>query len=319
MTIISEGEASSDSAMFLHAQGYLTESLCATAGADGHLGSPFSSNQPFATFTVATPVRYVSGTVTDENGKGVDGATVRLNGHEWEETIYEATTDAEGQYQMRIEEGNKTYGKSAAASGHTSYDATVLQYSVLENPTIDFTLYGSVTYPANRQSSIVLPVAPDPTAGKYYKLVGREGIKFIFEREQTPKANVPYVLFANKDYRVDLADMDLSVIPGRIDLDSLSMIGSYSNGVYSTASYISMPLDELSNTGSAMHAHLYGHFSLLMDNYELVFNDLDTNAIQTTSTSLPDANTYNLLGLRLTGKPNRKGIYIQNGRKVAVK
>ena len=280
MTIISEGEASSDSVFFLHTQENFVECIYATAGEDGQLCDPIKSSMPFATFSIATPVRYVSGTVTDEDGKGVVGATIRLRGQEWEETNYEGITDVEGKYRIRIEEGNKTYSPDVSAPGHTSY-YEVMGFPVKENPIRDFTLYGSVTYPAHEQSSIILPVAPDATIGKYYKLVRREGKRFIFEREPLPQANVPYILFADRDYKVDLADMDLSITPGRIDLDSLSIVGSYSNGIYDFASYIDRDIDANSTTGTAMHAHLYGHYSLLLYNdYKLVFVDSIPNTLQ---------------------------------------
>jgi hypothetical protein len=272
ITIISEGEAR-DSVFFLHAKEDLAESLYATAGEDGQLCDPIKSSMPFVTFTIATPVRYVSGTVTDENGKGVAGATINLRSMEWEETSYKGNTNAEGKYQIRIEEGNKTYMPSVSAPGHTSY-SEVWGFSVKDNPVRNFTIYGSVTYPANEQSSIILPVAPDATIGKYYKLVRREGKRFIFEHEPSPQANVPYVLFADRDYTVDLADMDLSITPGRIVLDSLSMVGSYSNDSHAYANYIDRDLDTNSTTGRAMHAHLYGHYSLLLyDDYTLVFDN----------------------------------------------
>lgn len=318
LTIMSEGETSSDPVLFLHRQEGIVESLYAIAGENGQLCEPTRSSMPFATFTVATPVKYVNGTVTDEDGKGIDGAAVKLYSGVWGMNVYEGITDSDGKYQIRIEDGNNEYGYIVSAPGHTSYYNTSSPCFVQNNPTMDFTLYGSVTYPANEQSSIILPVAPDPTAGKYYKLVRREGLRFIFEREPSPQANVPYVLFAERDYKVDLADLDLSITPGRIDLDMLSIVGSYSNGIYDYASYIDRALDDHSTTGTAMHAHLYGHFSLLLDDYELVFSDSETNAIHTASVDSSSANLFDLQGRRLATPPT-KGIYIQNGKKIVVK
>ena len=279
MVIMSQGVASSDSVLFLQSRGITAASMYATTGQNGQLGEPSRSVMPFAVFTIATPVKYVSGTVTDEDAKGVAGATVKLRGMQWEETIYEGVTDSEGKYRIRIEEGNKTYAPSATAPGHTCF-SNVSDFSVEGNPTKNFTLYGSVTYPANQQSSIILPVAPDATVGRYYRLARREGKKFIFERERSPQANVPYVLFADRDYKVDLSGMDLTITPGSTKADDmLSLVGSYCNGNNAYANYIDRDLDTHSNTGRAMHAHLYGHYSLLLnDDYELVFVDSDTIA-----------------------------------------
>ena len=279
MVIMSQGVASSDSVLFLQSRGITAASIYATTGQNGQLGEPSRSVMPFAVFTIATPVKYVSGTVTDEDAKGVAGATVKLRGTQWEETIYEGVTDSEGKYRIRIEEGNKTYAPSATAPGHTCF-SNVSDFSVEGNPTKNFTLYGSVTYPANQQSSIILPVAPDATVGRYYRLARRESKKFIFERERSPQANVPYVLFADRDYKVDLSGMDLTITPGKTKADDmLSIVGSYRNGDNEYANYIDRDLDTHSNTGRAMHAHLYGHYSLLLDDdYELVFVDSDTIA-----------------------------------------
>ena len=279
MVIMSQGVASGDSVLFLQSRGITAASMYATTGQNGQLGEPSRSVMPFAVFTIATPVKYVSGTVTDEDAKGVAGATVKLRGTQWEETIYEGVTDSEGKYRIRIEEGNKMYAPSATAPGHTCF-SNVSDFSVEGNPTKNFTLYGSVTYPANQQSSIILPVAPDATVGRYYRLARREGKKFIFERERSPQANVPYVLFADRDYKVDLSGMDLTITPGRTKADDmLSLVGSYRNGDNEYANYIDRDLDTHSNTGRAMHAHLYGHYSLLLDDdYELVFVDSDTIA-----------------------------------------
>ena len=74
--------------------------------------------------------------------------------------------------------------------------------------------------------------------------------------------------------------MDLTITPGSTKADDmLSLVGSYRNGNNAYADYIDRDLDTHSNTGRAMHAHLYGHHSLLLnDDYELVFVDSDTIA-----------------------------------------
>ena len=303
MVIMSQGVASGDSVLFLQSRGITAASMYATTGQNGQLGEPSRSVMPFAVFTIATPVKYVSGTVTDEDAKGVAGATVKLRGTQWEETIYEGVTDSEGKYRIRIEEGNKMYVPSATAPGHTCF-SNVSDFSVEGNPTKNFTLYGSVTYPANQQSSIILPVAPDATVGRYYRLARREDKKFIFERERSPQANVPYVLFADRDYKVDLSGMDLTITPGRTKADDmLSLVGSYRNGDNEYANYIDRDLDTHSNTGRAMHAHLYGHYSLLLDDdYELVFVDSDTIAGNEYKPFIEDGKVWKT-GYILSGNP----------------
>ena len=272
--------------------------------------------RPLTTFKVDTPVRYVSGMVTDGNGKGVAGAMVDFRLHWFQDTYdYTATTDADGSYSLRLEEGNKDYCIYVSCPGYTSYEDESY-VTVMDNPTKNFTLYSSVTYPAGKRSTIVLPKAPDASVGRYYAFVGNEGSRFIFNRVTSPQANVPYVLFAERDYVVDLTGMDLATAQaGTSGGDEARFVGCYSNGIYAVInSNIHRSLDEQSNTGEAMHAYLAYHF-MLDNNFTLVFNDDDTGISDASAAETADGGAvFDMQGRRLTGQP-RRGLYIRDGRK----
>jgi hypothetical protein len=281
------------------------------------MDKPVRTGQPVATFTVATPVKYVSGTVADENGDGVAGATVTLTSNDGEQSAYEAATDAEGRYSVRIEEGNKLYKARVFAPGHTLYQDDAENRPVLDNPVWNYTIYGSVTYPANKRSTIILPVAPDATVGRYYRLDRKEGNRIVFVREPMPQANIPYVLFAERDYVVSLEGMDLTVQPGRVDIEEVSFVGSYLNSAsyYVTLENTPLCLDDVSETGWAMHAWLWMYW-MLSDNHELVFEE-QVSGIQTAAAPGPAPSLlvlHDLQGRRLQTPP-RKGVYISEGKK----
>jgi len=282
---------------------------------------PWQTNRPLTTFKVACPVRYVSGIISDSDDKGVEGATVSLLLHAREDMAISSTTDAEGYYIVRLEEGGARYSLHVTAPGHTAYEDDV-DFYVTDNPVKNYKLYSRMTYPAGKRSTIILPVPPDATAGRYYTLSRRDGKTFIFERVLAPMANVPYVLFAERDYHVDLGALDLSAEPYNIRLDEgLSFVGTYTNGnyPYSTA-IVSIDLDEGGAPCEAMHAHLVGHYELLHDNdYEMVFSDMSSAISSVISAAEIERHSlFDLQGRRLTTQP-RRGLYIKDGKKIVVK
>lgn len=225
--------------------------------------------------------RYITGHVTDENGQGLGNVTVELKKDYSQYATYKAVTDAEGYYYMKY---NKDYTHNCyihiSTTGHTIFDG-IVELADEETQTKDFTLYGSVTYKAGRRSTIILPVAPDPSAGRYYEYVRRDGHTFYFYLVEQPKANAPYVLFADRDYTVDLSGMDLSIRPGSVEADMVQFVGNYSNGSGLRANDVDYYPDEERSTGAAMHACLRGHYSLVLGitPSQLVFVDEPAPAI----------------------------------------
>ena len=107
----------------------------------------------------------------------------------------------------------------------------------------DFILFDTIRYKAGQWATVILPVAPDPDTGAYYRLShyknkaeihnGRSYITeswLVFSREKSPEANVPYIFVPERDYSLSLHGMDLSIEPGETRLEEgISFIGTYDN------------------------------------------------------------------------------------------
>ena len=250
------------------------ECIC-TSGSDvSAMTWPTKTDRPYTVFHIATKLRHVTGRVTDENGQGIEGAVVEMGRYYEQSRPFRAVTATDGSYSLPFVKEDSYYAMDVTAAGHTLWNG-VVTISDEDPQTKDFTLYSSVTYKAGKRSTIILPVAPDPSVGRYYEYVRREDKTFFFYLVEQPRANTPYILFADRDYTVDLSGMDLTIQPGRVLADQVQFIGSYSNGIGFYANDVEYYPDEESFTGTAMHAYLYGDFSILLDMTpsQLVFID----------------------------------------------
>ena len=181
----------------------------------------------------------IKGTVADQDGKPIVGAQVSFNGAGFSG---QARTDADGRYQIGLEDKDGIYIISAHADGYTSITEGP-EIKPSENSVCDLVLYNALNYQAGKRYTIILPVTPDALAGRYFRLDRVEGGNIIFERESSPQANIPYVFYPNKDFRIDLRDMDLSMEAGQTIIsvtnekvgsrEAAYFIGSYSYINYS--------------------------------------------------------------------------------------
>lgn len=185
------------------------------------------------------PEIIVIGAITDQDGKPVRNAVVTVYNNS---ASYQATTDADGRYQIGLENKDGEYVVSAFADGYTSIsEGPIIIPS--ENSVCDLVLYNALNYQAGKRYTIILPVTPDALAGRYFRLDRVEGGNIIFERESSPQANIPYVFYPNKDFRIDLREMDLSMEAGQTIIsvtnekvgsrEAAYFIGSYSYINYS--------------------------------------------------------------------------------------
>ena len=165
---------------------------------------PYSANEVSFVYQESSAV--VTGTVRDQDGNPIAGAQVTLANGTYYQT---STTDADGHYQVEVEDKEKEYVVSARAYGHTSITRGPV-ITPIENNVCDLVLYNALNYQAGKRYTIVLPIAPDASAGRYFRLDRVEGGNIIFKREYSPQADVPYVFYPNKDFRIDLREMDLS-------------------------------------------------------------------------------------------------------------
>ena len=85
-----------------------------------------------------------------------------------------------------------------------------------------------VTYTEGQMATIILPTAPDAGKGKYYRLDRCEGSEVIFEQELQPRARVPYIIVPSEDFSIDPSALDLEGLSNdTVSIDGISFIGTY--------------------------------------------------------------------------------------------
>lgn len=289
------------------------------------------------------------GMVNNQDGGPIAGAHVRVYryNHEKAAVEYEYTddTDADGCFSVMVADANTTYQLAVTADGYADYVVDVPffvgggAYSIFPAPSGNVVLYNRLDFTAGQQASIILPETPDPSWGRYYRLDRQEGNDIIFEREYMPQANVPYVIFPERDFSLNLGDYDLKNLPepGYVPFATVTderqwgLHGSYQNiNIHPVAVGSQLLLDSTPDCvagkgGSqprigAFRAFLQarGDSSIGYANSKLMFAGEPT-VIETIETSKNSAQpTYDLQGRRLTQQP-RKGVYVRDGRKVVVK
>ena len=193
----------------------------------------------------------LKGHVTNQVGMPIAGAKVVVYYIIDYKPFATATTDGEGSY-------NITFVTENAVSDFAGYFISVdvsaegcATYTRQEDPLVplfmsgkaseDFMLYDAMTFKAGEQSSIVLPVTPDPAVGFYYRLSGLEHkctdtnqhrplSQLTFTRVMEPRANVPYLFIPTKEYTIYFDGLNLTGTPESISLgDSVWFASSFTS------------------------------------------------------------------------------------------
>ena len=293
---------------------------------DGEWSQTKDSRLPLTTITVATPVVNLTGTVKNQENKPVPNATIQMRSTDWPTPqVYTGETDSDGRFSIRIEDGNKLYHATVSAPYCATYTELYYNTHGKEMPQCVFTLYDAVEYKAGRRATIIMPVTPDASAGIYFRLDRREDDKLIFEREFSPQANIPYIIFPDKDFVVDLKPLDLTKEAGKTSVNGIDFIGSYVNtdfGVFESEAF--QFLDEtpdVENYGryeggriAALRAYLFGRWYIP----QIVYHDDSDGISSVVADNAISTNIYDLQGRRINGKPT-KGVYIESGRKAVVR
>ena len=199
----------------------------------------------------------------------------------------------------------------------------------------------TVSYTKDQMATIILPIMPDASKGKYYGLDRCEEGKIIFTEEREPKARTPYIIVPNEDFSIDLDKLELeSLLSDTVSVKGAMFIGSYNSaerdcqeGFYidiidSTPDCQIIGTDQRKAAVGALRAYLVapwddpynpGGSRGITEKRELVLKD-NPNGIESLipNPSLREGSIYDLQGRRLSGKPSR-GIYIKDHRKVAIK
>lgn len=277
--------------------------------------------------------KYVQeGTVRDQDGNPIPNALLTLA-----DTL-QYHTDADGHYKITIETwSSDTSGKLwVTADNYTaskSYVVAQFPISVINlSETIDFQLYNALNFKAGQLCTIILPVEPDATMGRYFRLDRVEDGNIVFERVFSPKAYYPYILIPDKDARLELAGMDLrrdTTVWVTTNNNEAGFYGAfYSSGYAFPRSFKYYPLEASSTYAGyveAMHATLYYPY---MENWGLILHDPDSDvdAIydlrgnQIVNRKSENSTCYDLSGRRVS-VPSvlPRGVYIRDGKKFVVR
>ena len=331
ITTLSHGNASDHDVYFAHSN-FKSSGLCSASDQMEEVSNdPQSDFAPQLKYTVATKLDCLTGRVTDQDGNPVTGAEVTLTTCRWQARDYNGLTDDSGYYQVKAP-GNNTFLPSAKATGFVPYVEAGLDYSFekdddlwatfyFEDKKMDFTLFNALDFHAGETGTIILPVEPDPTLGKYYRLDHLEDNVLVFEREPIPQANVPYLVIANEDHRVDLSEMDLTGTPGKKVMDNVCFIGSYVNtNLVITTNESVWFFDQTPDCRGwrVGGCRAYILLNMLYGPYNYKLNDDDGVEQLMIAPDNKEADRYDLQGRKLSSIPT-KGIYIQNGKKYVVR
>lgn len=310
----------------------------------------YSRFTPIAVFTVQSPVVYYSGKVVNQDDRPVANAHVRFYDGDLE---YVATSDENGCFKARVERGNVRYNYDVTAADCSDYieDWYCVFTEGKDTANLNYMLYDAIRFKKDEPATIILPTPPDPTLGRYYRLDRYDSepsgeSHYIFEPEEVPRANVPYVVFPNHDFEIHPGDYDTKGIdPGNTCVNhprgggaSISFQGSYQSktlyyGLESESLFfVCMTPDcsyaqtdwgyssQLGRIGAFRACFLINgvYHGIYNAPYSFIFNGEPTGvtSIEKYSTA---SKLFDLLGRRIQGEPQRKGIYVKDGKKYVKK
>ena len=184
--------------------------------------------KPVVTLRVAPEMKTLYGTVKNEKGEPVSAAHILLSCTNY--APIETEADSQGYYEVSMP-GNQVYTVTVSAPGCITYTGghtgtppdkylTAVRFYDKESLSRDFLLYSTVSFKKDQRATIILPVDPNPDWGRYYRLDRRENEYVTFQREPAPQANVPYVIFPNRDFELKVSDYDFSQDAGSIWIPS---------------------------------------------------------------------------------------------------
>ena len=208
-----------------------------------------------------------------------------------------------------------------------------------------------VTFTEGQMATIILPTEPDAGKGKYYRLDRVEAGQIVFEQELQPRAHVPYIIVPFEDFSINLNDFELAGLsPDTVSINGIRFIGSYTGEELTRAEdcYIDIidktpdcSLSTLGETGKgavigAIRAYLEvnpkvvrwddpyhpGGTRAPTEKMEIVLKD-GSNSIQMVNGQWSNGKCFDLSGkivnCQLSNGKYKKGIYIKDGRKHAIK
>ena len=209
-----------------------------------------------------------------------------------------------------------------------------------------------ITFTEGQMATIILPTEPEASKGKYYRLDRVEDGKIIFEQELHPQAHIPYIIVPNEDFSIDPNNMDLEgCSPDTVSIKVRFEGQAESQSIYFIGSYVSEELEQQEGCNiqlidttpdcsisfseeTGKRAFLVGALRAYLtwddpynqggtkgrgDKLEIVLLDYGTSIEEMKNEELRMKNdVFDLSGKKLSDKPAH-GLYIENGKKQAVR
>ncbi len=189
-----------------------------------------------------------------------------------------------------------------------------------------------VTFTEGQMATIVLPMAPEASKGKYYRLDRVEGNEIIFEQELQPRAHIPYIIVPGEDFCIEIGTLDLKGLSrDTVSIDGVSFIGTYQKEeIESKEGFYIDIIDATPDcilSGSrlkvgALRAFLQVHWAYIhggtiapAEKMQIVLHDHGTGIKTLSNSPLKGEDIYDLSGRRLSNSKLPHGIYIEDGRK----
>ena len=272
----------------------------------------------------AEPKTY-SGTITDENGKAIENATVTLVSTDGDNIQYTGTTNAAGEFSINVIQSSRTYSATVSAYGYG--DATDADISFDTDVDKDFTLEVSVTVTAAGWATITTPatyaVSFDEKTEVYIATANNDESITLKKISDAP-AMTPVVIHASEgSYTMTKIENATSIVTDNILQSSDGTQVGDGNGNYYVLGMNSsnvVGFGPLANGVTLAKGKAYLVPTSPSGFLTFVIGDEDeTTTINAVDAAGMDDDTpvYNLAGQKV-GK-DYKGVVIVNGRKVVRK
>ena len=324
----------------------------------------FHDNTTDKTFTydrvdtsVTTPkTTSFAGLIVNQEKAPVADARVKLKSKNGM-TVYETTTDSYGSFLLPIADASQLFEVAIAAEGYPEqkqYQDGWQPFDFSNGSLLrSFTITNSAIFTVGKPATIILPVTPDASLGKYYYLDGVEDGKIIWQREYTPQAHVPYLIIPEKIFEIRYEDVTLSDKGAETTVKGASLKGCYNRSTFQRTKdefsvlignsedceYIFSDIHQPEEIGCVIppmravlvlndaeynwadynvvlrHAASYLYFPDRL----FVFHDEPAGIVNVSASPYLPSIVFDLHGRRIQGEPQKKGIYVKNRKKVVMK
>lgn len=293
----------------------------ADSGLSGKSFSTYISNLPVLNLQIVSEPMLVSGRVVKVDGTPVADAEVALTSGN---VLYSATTDAEGNYSATIFQADKTYTATLTAG---SYAKEKTDISFAEgNVVANFMTPGTLTLESGKKAALCLPEYPADENLAFFEFSKVEGTEVTLSKSDAIIDGAPYVIIPTADVDVVITEIPDAEDGGEAGIGGVKLQGTYDFITVASdaaGTIYSLLNNDFTKVEAATEILPLRAFVVADGDYTFTFENDPTGAeLIGVDGVAGNADVYNLQGQRV-GKASdmkslEKGIYIVNGKKVAL-